>query len=930
MGRCDENASLSSSSVMDLRGQLLPSGLTKASGSLSLCTAMNSLAVRLAGPPVPPHETGSSTSYNVASSSFGLGLSRGEMVEDIDRDREQLNLGSVIYSTRVLPRMPSSGTVRSLCVAGNKLDDRALRALCRGLRWSCVRHLDVSHNEITVAGCGALSRLLLSSNCGIASLNAAWNNVRTGGVLALANSGALSDNLSLRQLDLSANAIGGDGDSGYGQVAIKALTEALLPPSGTMLKSIKLVHNYFSEPRKVQLKRTFNGAIDFIVDDENEAGILDWRSMPGATEAESSFLADDVPETATEMPLDMRSLAVATQVRGDDASSCWTALFEEDWNLAISKPLFQKLISRHFRDSCIRYVSKGGGIADPGCPRFSSSSVDSLKNQLRSHYRQLVLLFHAHCSLDGDPYTASAAVCLKLARSASISAKEHVLRKVMRQISMGVHRLEAMKPALAEYVKQLADDSLDIDVWSTPPACIRYEGMPSEALEHALPYSLHRHEFCIELMLVLSQARYKGFLSYGTCSGREANCPSTRTDLRMPLTKAVEMFLSREIAHVFESNQRLLRCIEIGDAHTDFASGAARSSFAYFERNARSSFDALAKDRQCITLRDWLNALVKARLGLGKDCSPPQERLPDCLACLSHPEAICIFLTSMEADEKVRFHARMKMSFSSFLVALVKVGRGLRLPAPHRLARLGMMMDPRGKSLSADYLAAARTFLQFSWSAAPLFIAPNAASAHMAKRYQDVLDECADGSSEDEETDLAIPEKAFLASWCIRSDIVGKSAQISCSWDATFAADTSARLALSPDHDGNVFSNILDSFYVTDMLRNMHGGSLRMLQRSLPSPSLIERAAEELYQRYRVVVRAGATPPSLILSSQPGSSNQNEINLSANASRLLSSLRISAYRSYEEHEKFGGSVRRFRDVASAALFCLLQYNASSV
>ena len=141
-----------------------------------------------------------------------------------------------------MPRLPRSGLVRTLCLAGNGLDDEAVRALCRGLRWSCVVHLDLSHNSITSSGCAGISRYLLADGCNVSTLNLAWNNLRTNGVLALVNSGAIADCASLRALDLSANAIGGDSDSGYGAVALDALLRSV---SASMLSTLRLVHQLF-------------------------------------------------------------------------------------------------------------------------------------------------------------------------------------------------------------------------------------------------------------------------------------------------------------------------------------------------------------------------------------------------------------------------------------------------------------------------------------------------------------------------------------------------------------------------------------------------------------------------------------------------------------------------------------------------------------
>ena len=428
-----------------------------------------------------------------------------------------------------------------------------------------------------------------------------------------------------------------------------------------------------------------------------------------------------------------------------------------------------------------------------------------------------------------------------MAAAMGVAAESKILRRVVAEICSGEHLVECMEQEMRERIERLARNVLDLDLWTNSPICLRYNGMPPDALDASLPFAMHRHEFCIEFMLVLAQALHKGYLSYGRCSGRDSACrssPSPRSS-KVSLTHAVGELIKTDLPRFAGSIPRLVRASRIGSIDDDASTEAQVGAFYQYVQDV---FLALAKDRPFITLIDWLRALRKARLVVDEDCTPVQP-LPADFAVLSYAEAKCIYASALSADAEDDFHTQHKMGLASFRVALTKVASMICMPSPSTLGNLGMMMDASAQpgAVTADYLAAAH-LLRFSWS-----LAPSLDDSRVSRRYSSIVEKSGIG--------LSLGERAFFVAWCLRREVLGRGKGVDCAWDGRFAADTAQRLAASKDRAGSVFSNILDAFSSPTSYESSTG-ALRALQRSLPSPTLIEMCAEELHQRYRIVARA--------------------------------------------------------------------------
>ena len=742
-----------------LRGWLCsPSrALTRDSKSVSLRTVCASICALLSGPMVedvpvaPPASKGA----------------------HYDED-SQLDMGAMLFRTRVLPRVPKASVIKTLCLSGNGLDDGAIRALCRGLRWSTVVNLDLSHNAITSSGCAGISRYLLSDGCNVATLSLAWNDVRTNGVLALANAGAISECVSLRALDLSANAIGGDVDSGHGAIALKALTKAV---AVSMLSTLRVTHNYFSDALKLRFKRQLSSRLLRCIVDDAEDDMSGWRCLAGTSYEPHLFFRSTAE--AGDLEIARFEFRATLKSRCALSSKDFNGLFDYDWSLLETKKSFRQLIKRHFRDSSIQYISKRAAHYERAPARFESSSVRSMQALLRRNYGTLVRLFQALCASEkgDDGRAVSGAAAVDMAAAMGVAAESKILRRVVAEICSGEHLVECMEQEMRERIERLARNVLDLDLWTNSPICLRYNGMPPDALDASLPFAMHRHEFCIEFMLVLAQALHKGYLSYGRCSGRDSACrssPSPRSS-KVSLTHAVGELIKTDLPRFAGSIPRLVRASRIGSIDDDASTEAQVGAFYQYVQDV---FLALAKDRPFITLIDWLRALRRARLVVDEDCTPVQP-LPADFAVLSYAEAKCIYASALSADAEDDFHTQHKMGLASFRVALTKVASMICMPSPSTLGNLGMMMDASAQpgAVTADYLAAARTFLRFSWS-----LAPSLDDSRVSRRYSSIVEKSGIG--------LSLGERAFFVAWCLRREVLGQGKGVDCAWDGRFAADT--------------------------------------------------------------------------------------------------------------------------------------------
>eukprot|EP01045_Picozoa_sp_COSAG04_P032410 COSAG04_NODE_6345_length_1352_cov_0.935355_1_plen_323_part_00 len=124
--------------------------------------------------------------------------------------------GQVRAYAEGLRRLGAQGVViRRLELANNALTDQGLVPLARALKCcSRLEHLDLSSNRIRREGCDALGRYLVDPNdedggCAISTLLMSKNNM--GEAAARSVLKAMRDQVTVTELDLSSNKVGGGG-----------------------------------------------------------------------------------------------------------------------------------------------------------------------------------------------------------------------------------------------------------------------------------------------------------------------------------------------------------------------------------------------------------------------------------------------------------------------------------------------------------------------------------------------------------------------------------------------------------------------------------------------------------------------------------------------------------------------------------------------
>ena len=124
--------------------------------------------------------------------------------------------GQVRAYAEGLRRLGAQGVViRRLELANNALTDQGLVPLARALKCcSRLEHLDLSSNRIRREGCDALGRYLVDPNdedggCAISTLLMSKNNMGEGAARSIL--AAMRDQVTVTELDLSSNKVGGGG-----------------------------------------------------------------------------------------------------------------------------------------------------------------------------------------------------------------------------------------------------------------------------------------------------------------------------------------------------------------------------------------------------------------------------------------------------------------------------------------------------------------------------------------------------------------------------------------------------------------------------------------------------------------------------------------------------------------------------------------------